>query len=460
MALCLANSLIGRKGFCCYDQLVRYRWWQIHGYMSSTGKCFDIGAATRKSLEEFSRRQRIFAEEYQIPLQDLDYLYDENLLQKFDVFCSEDGVAGNGALMRLTPVPLFFYRNPKEAVQFAGISAKITHGDQKAVDACRYYSALIVASLQGETKEQLLHQDFYLNHSQWFNGEDLHEEIFRISQGSFKRDGGYDDGIRGKGYIVNALEAALWAFWSDENSFEKGALAAVNLGDDTDTTAAIYGQLAGAFYGFNQLPSHWIEQIYAKKFIEILSKWILYQGQFSLSNTSDPPQKRISNIEEYPKPSINSQQSEEDSIIEQTWNDLHQINHTSNFPNGEIIHSKTLHQNQTQRSSPFESPRLYSRDYSTPTNTQSSTHTNVLSWKTNDVIQWIQSLGEYYSSYEDSFRNDVVDGFRLISFINEQRLIYYGITNQNHRQTILNAIQLIRNDLFNQPRSYRYYYSK
>ncbi|CAF5131971.1 unnamed protein product, partial [Rotaria sp. Silwood1] len=79
-------------------------------------------------------------------------------------------------------------------------------------------------------------------------------EIKRIAEGSYQKKGGYKDGIRGKGYIVNALEAALWAFWSDNDSFEQGVLAAVNLGDDTDTTAAIYGQLAGAYYGYKNLP--------------------------------------------------------------------------------------------------------------------------------------------------------------------------------------------------------------
>ena len=96
--------------------------------------------------------------------------------------------------------------------------------------------------------------------------------------GSFKKLGGYDDGIRGKGYIVAALQAALWAFWST-NSFGEGALAAVNLGDDTDTTAAIYGQLAGAVYGYKSLPPHWLEHAYAKKFILTLSKWIAFEGE-------------------------------------------------------------------------------------------------------------------------------------------------------------------------------------
>ncbi|UJR17908.1 hypothetical protein I4U23_004807 [Adineta vaga] len=190
-----------------------------------------------------------------------------------------DGVAGNGALMRLTPVPLFFYKHQIKAVLYSGISGQITHGDKKAYDACRYYGALIVAALHGETKEQLLDKEFYSKHKNWFQDDELHPDILDIAKGSYQKEGGYDEGIRGKGYIVNALEAALWAFWSDGDSFEKGACAAVNLGDDTDTTAAIYGQLAGAYYGFQNLPQKWTEKIYAKKFLETLSKWIAYQGE-------------------------------------------------------------------------------------------------------------------------------------------------------------------------------------
>ncbi|CAF0983301.1 unnamed protein product [Rotaria sp. Silwood1] len=248
MALCLASSLIACQGFVPYDQLVRYKWWYRHGYMSSTGHCFDIGANTRESIEEFEKRQSNFAREHNIALNQIDQLSDLNLLHEFKVECSHAGVAGNGALMRLAPVPIFFFRHPKMAVEYSGFSGKITHGDDKAYDACRYYGALIVAAINGEQKNELTSKSFYDNHSEWFGGRTLHPDIMAIVQGSYQKPGGYQDGIRGKGYIVNALEAALWAFWSDENSFENGVLNAVNLGDDTDTTAAIYGQLAGAHY--------------------------------------------------------------------------------------------------------------------------------------------------------------------------------------------------------------------
>jgi len=285
MGLCLANSLVARRDFIPYDQLVRYKWWSDYGYMSSTGKCFDIGAATSQSIHQFRREQKRFAKERGIPPELMDYLSDPKLLGEFNVYCSEDGVAGNGALMRLAPVPLFFFRNKYAAIEFSGRSGEITHGDKKAYDACRFYGALIVAALRGFTKEQILAKNFYSKHRHWFGEEPLHEEIRLIAEGSYKKKGGYEGGIRGKGYIVNALEAALWAFWSHDekpglnNAFEKGALAAVNLGDDTDTTAAIYGQLAGAYYGFEKLPSKWVDQVYALKFMKTLSKWIAYEGE-------------------------------------------------------------------------------------------------------------------------------------------------------------------------------------
>jgi ADP-ribosylglycohydrolase len=275
MALCLASSLITQKGYNPYDQMVRYKWWYKYGYLSSTGQCFDIGNATRNAIEEFYRRQNLLKRDLNLWSEaDVDRLSANFLKQiKFNVNCSHDGVAGNGALMRLAPVPLFFHRTPAVAVELSGRSARLTHGDKVAVDACRYYGALIVAAVHGESKENILSNQFYYTHKDWFGSEPLHQDIVYIAQGSFKKPRGYKDGIRGKGHVVWALEAALWAFWS-ANSFEKGALNAVNLGDDTDTTAAIYGQLAGAHYGYPKIPQKWVNQLYANELIICIAEWL------------------------------------------------------------------------------------------------------------------------------------------------------------------------------------------
>jgi ADP-ribosyl-[dinitrogen reductase] hydrolase len=278
MALCLANSLLACCDFVPYDQLLRYKWWYKNGYMSSTGVCFDIGGATKNALDRFEHRQRKFAEKNGISLDKMESLVNLDFLHEFNVNCGDVEAAGNGALMRLSPVPIFFYKHPIHAVEYSGASALLTHGSLRVRDACRYYGALIVAALEGASREELLDKDFYENHKEWFGETPLHEDIMRIANGSYQVTDGFNKGIRGTGYVVNSLEGALWAFWSDEGSFKKGVLAAVNLGDDTDTTAAIYGQLAGAFYGFKKLPKEWREQVYAKKFIETLSLWLIYDG--------------------------------------------------------------------------------------------------------------------------------------------------------------------------------------
>ncbi|CAF1304772.1 unnamed protein product [Rotaria sordida] len=280
MALCLASSLITENCFNPYDQMVRYKWWHKYGYLSSTGHCFDIGQATRQSISEFSQRQKILKiyyrcrSEYEVDRLSLDSV---ERINDFNINCGDKDSAGNGALMRLAPVPLFYFKNPEYAIEYSARSAYLTHANKKAIDACRYYAALIIAALYGYHKQELLDNNFYSKHRLWFGQESLHNDILEICQGSYKK-GGYEQGIRGKGYIVSALQAALWAFWSDNDSFEKGALAAVNLGDDTDTTAAIYCQLAGAYYGYKQIPKDWLEKVYARDLIVSMAEWIHYRG--------------------------------------------------------------------------------------------------------------------------------------------------------------------------------------
>lgn len=123
------------------------------------------------------------------------------------------------------------------------------------MDACRYFAGLLVGAVQGVPKETLL-SPFYHPAGQW-HAADLHPEIAEIAGGSFARK--QPPAIRGKGYVVTALEAALWAF-ANSTSFAEGCLLAANLGDDADTTAAIYGQLAGAYYGESGIPAAWREK--------------------------------------------------------------------------------------------------------------------------------------------------------------------------------------------------------
>ena len=229
MALCLAESLVEMGGFDPADQMERYlRWWR-DGHLSSNGRCFDIGVTVSGALRRFE--------------------------QTGEPFCgsTDPHTAGNGSIMRLAPVPVFYYRDPALAVDMSAESSRTTHGAAEAVDGCRYLAALIVGALDGASKEELLSDHYEPAAGLWARGP-LAPNIAEVASGSFKRREPPE--IKGSGYVVRSLEAALWAF-AKSDSFREGALLAVNLGDDADTTGAVYGQLAGAYYGEGGIPEEW-----------------------------------------------------------------------------------------------------------------------------------------------------------------------------------------------------------
>jgi ADP-ribosylglycohydrolase len=233
MALCLAESLLERGSFHPSDQMLRYVSWYRTGHLSCTGTCFDIGKTTKAALERFE--------------------------QTFEPLSgsTDPRSAGNGSLMRLAPIPLFYAHEPEKAIDKAGDSSKTTHGARAAVDACRYMAALIVGALQGATKKELVSARFSPANGYWRHAP-LTRSIDEVAAGSFRR--AEPPEIAGTGYVVQSLEAALWAFHRSA-TFREGMLKAVNLGDDADTTGAIYGQLAGAFYGASGIPAEWLEPL-------------------------------------------------------------------------------------------------------------------------------------------------------------------------------------------------------
>jgi ADP-ribosylglycohydrolase len=229
MALCLAESLVQCGKFNALDQMERYtRWWK-EGYLSSNGRCFDIGNTVSGALRQFARTCNPFAGSV------------------------DPHSAGNGSLMRLSPIPLFFASDPEEAIRMSAESSKTTHGAETCLDACRYFGGLIVGALQGDAKKQLLSENFTPATGIW-QRQPLCDKIQEIARGSFKQKEPPE--IIGSGYVVESLEAALWAFYKSE-TFAEGCLLAVNLGNDADTTGAIFGQLAGAYYGVAAIPDEW-----------------------------------------------------------------------------------------------------------------------------------------------------------------------------------------------------------
>ncbi|QHW33744.1 ADP-ribosylglycohydrolase family protein [Paenibacillus rhizovicinus] len=248
MALCLADSLLAVQGFDAVDQMSRYARWMREGYRSSTGQCFDIGNATREAVIRHERTG--------------------------EGFCgsSSPDSAGNGSIMRLAPIPMYYGEQPQEAIRYAEASSRTTHAAAECIDACRLFAAYISAALQGWEKERLLQPGAF---DEWLNAAALAPRIAEVYGGSYLRNEPPD--IQGNGYVVRSLEAALWAF-AKGGSFEEGVLLAVNLGDDADTTGAVYGQLAGAHYGFDAIPERWTSKLAMRETLDELAEG-LFRGR-------------------------------------------------------------------------------------------------------------------------------------------------------------------------------------
>lgn len=228
MALCLATSLVTKKEFDSVDQMNRYWDWYKNGYLSSVGRCFDIGNTVRQALERYKHTGNSFSGSV-----------DANS-------------AGNGSLMRLAPIPMFYYSDLERIIHFAKESSRTTHGAAECLEACQVFAEMLFLALSGESKEQILFDT---------KSQISSPRIFEIASGSYSNK--KINQIRGTGYVVESLEAALWCFYQTD-TFESAILQAANLGDDADTTAAICGQIAGAFYGEAGIPEKWLAKLYMR----------------------------------------------------------------------------------------------------------------------------------------------------------------------------------------------------
>ena len=228
MALCLAHSLLEKQGFDANDQMLRYNNWRVNGYMSSNGRCFDIGVTVSEAISQY--------------------------LSHGDPFAGPTNPfsAGNGSLMRLAPIPMFYSSNNKQVIHFAKQSSRTTHGAKESVDACAYFATLLNKAFTECDKHSLLSCSDYQPETAKINA---------IQQQQY-RDKNIQQ-IKGSGYVVDCLEAALWCFAKTDN-FSDAILSAANLGDDADTTAAVCGQIAGAFYGIDAIPEKWQRKITMK----------------------------------------------------------------------------------------------------------------------------------------------------------------------------------------------------
>ena len=234
MALCLAESLIEYPALNKQDLLTRFCKWYKDGYNSPTGTCFDIGGTTVTALEEF-----------------LDSGSTTNN--------PEDFYAGNGSIMRLAPVAIANYNNPRQALKIAREQSETTHATAKATAASELLAEILTRAFVAENKESVLDIECQMH---W---PVLVCDI--IATGIERKK---ESEIKSSGYVIDTLEAAIWSFVTTD-SFEEAVLRAVNLGHDADTVGAVTGQIAGAYYGESAIPAHWLEKLYNYEYIKELA---------------------------------------------------------------------------------------------------------------------------------------------------------------------------------------------
>ncbi|HEX2890539.1 ADP-ribosylglycohydrolase family protein [Vineibacter terrae] len=221
MALCLADSLLACRGLDPPDLMERFRRWRDEGYNAVNGRCFDIGITTRQAIDRYLDTQDPLAGS------------------------ADPKAAGNGSIMRLAPVPIFHAGDAGAADAAAVLQSRTTHAAIECLDSCRLMSRILVALLNGASWPEALAVDPRL-----FTAP----KVQALAAGTWKRKTRAD--IKSTGYVIDTLEAALWAVDTCED-FTSALLLAVNLGEDADTVGAVTGQLAGARHGLSGIPAAW-----------------------------------------------------------------------------------------------------------------------------------------------------------------------------------------------------------
>ncbi|KAJ5297728.1 hypothetical protein PENANT_c012G07778 [Penicillium antarcticum] len=220
--------------------------WMTSGRFGTINRAWDMGRSTRKSLSIWKKSH----------MENI-----EGVQARIDIELDGEERSGNGSLMRIVPVGVAYWKDVVLAREIARVQGRVTHPSLPCVEACEAYTELVCGVMNGHTKQQLFDTISVFP----FTHPALKE---RVAQYKTLNDWTSKSArhITSSGWIVDTLEVALWAFFKFD-SWKKGALAVVNRGGDSDTAGAVYGGLAGAFYGVESIPQEWKDGMERKNFI-------------------------------------------------------------------------------------------------------------------------------------------------------------------------------------------------
>ena len=243
MAFCIAENLA--QGYNLQQIAIYFINWKYHNYWTPHGELFDIGNQTSSAIGK------------------LKNIIADGQGQTLVGLSSDDPMNnGNGSLMRCIPL-LFLVEGKSSHEQFRIIRevSALTHGHIRSAIACYFYLLMAEQILKGKEKKSA-----YLAACQqvklWMQDQRIstaeQEAFAKVLGGEIHLE--QEENIQSSGYVMHSLEASLWCFLN-YGDYASAVLAAVNLGKDTDTTAAITGGLAGLYYGLDLIPEDWINTI-------------------------------------------------------------------------------------------------------------------------------------------------------------------------------------------------------
>ena len=254
MAIATLASIRDKGKIDYKDIMDRFHDWCMNGEYIPFDNVFDIGITTSRAIMKYSNGAD--------PLQSGGETERDN---------------GNGSLMRILPICLYIFEQQKnlklpddEAIDIIHNCSALTHAHLRSKIACGIYYFLVKAILDkdGELTERLQQgvDNAFKYYSESTKSElDNYNRLISLSE--FKDV--FEDQIRSTGYVVYTLEAAIWCL-INTSSYEEVILKAVNLGDDTDTVAAITGGLAGLYYGYGNIPEKWKSKLQKREWIDSL----------------------------------------------------------------------------------------------------------------------------------------------------------------------------------------------
>lgn len=257
MSLAALDCLACGK-FDANEIMINFARWLESGAYTPTGECFDVGGTCQRAIQNFIGMTYTPEEQIVIPV-------------GFDAtVCGIDGERnnGNGALMRIHPFALMTYFDKSQPMDFEPIidrACTLTHAHARSKLACEIYTLILHHLLAFSNKDAvLLALDIancrYYQHPEYRHFERLLGEGFENLA---------EDQIKSSGYVVDTLEAAVWCLLTTDN-YRECVLKAVNLGEDTDTVAAVAGGLAGAMYGYDSIPLEWKNILIKREYIEAI----------------------------------------------------------------------------------------------------------------------------------------------------------------------------------------------